>query len=597
MSRDPCRIFVGGLPEDIRSRELEDLFKKYGHVRSIDVKFSSKGTAYAFIAFEEPRDADEAIRHRDGYRFSGHSLRVERSGEPRNNRRITSGPPRRSEFGVLVKGLPRSASWQDLKDHMRRAGPVGYAAIRRDGVGIVEFQSYDDMHFALNKLDGTTFKNPFDRCKIRLKEHRGDDSHSSRSRSTRKSRSRSRDKSRSTSRSVSSRHRTGRRKSYSSERKSKKDRKASHHKHEKRSESYKTSRSKSPRPSKSREDSNSKRSRHRSTSRSRSRRGSDDPRREHSPIDREESVIKSKSKERESSIPSVDPPAEQPEDTTTDNGGADAPPISSEHSSERSSHSKSPDRHSDKQTRGLSPDTDTKVVEAFSETEVTVTNDSSPVPNTRKSSASRSRSSHRGEDHETVSKEAFQQDLAEASERPVSASPKKDGEHIEVTDEKPIVEASEFTTSSGRTAETIKLSEDDGPNTRRKSVSSVEDDRDTSHSGRDRSHSDKASRGRSREKEEAGSGRTVSDEDPQIKKSKRDKRSSSRRRSSSRHRRSKRKNSKHEKERSISPTSKRKGSNSVGREEKRAPSSSKGSHSSKRRSRKSSHHRRQRSRS
>lgn len=32
------RVFVGGLPMDIREREVEDLFHKYGRIRSIDLK-------------------------------------------------------------------------------------------------------------------------------------------------------------------------------------------------------------------------------------------------------------------------------------------------------------------------------------------------------------------------------------------------------------------------------------------------------------------------------------------------------------------------------------------------------------------------------
>ena len=43
------------------------------------------------------------------------------------------GVTRRSDFRVLVTGLPKSASWQDLKDHMRKAGDVTFAQV---GVGL-----------------------------------------------------------------------------------------------------------------------------------------------------------------------------------------------------------------------------------------------------------------------------------------------------------------------------------------------------------------------------------------------------------------------------------------------------------------------------
>ncbi len=44
------------------------------------------------------------------------------------------GPPQRTDYKVIVEGLPPNTSWQDLKDHMRKAGDVGFAEINRDGM-------------------------------------------------------------------------------------------------------------------------------------------------------------------------------------------------------------------------------------------------------------------------------------------------------------------------------------------------------------------------------------------------------------------------------------------------------------------------------
>ena len=33
-----CRIYVGNLPPDIREKELDDLFYKYGNIKHIDLK-------------------------------------------------------------------------------------------------------------------------------------------------------------------------------------------------------------------------------------------------------------------------------------------------------------------------------------------------------------------------------------------------------------------------------------------------------------------------------------------------------------------------------------------------------------------------------
>lgn len=41
---------------------------------------------------------------------------------------------------------------------MREAGDVCYSDVLRDGTGIVEFARYEDMKYALRKLDDTKFK-------------------------------------------------------------------------------------------------------------------------------------------------------------------------------------------------------------------------------------------------------------------------------------------------------------------------------------------------------------------------------------------------------------------------------------------------------
>ena len=58
----------------------------------------------------------------------------------------------------FVSGLPPTGSWQDLKDHMREAGDVCYADVFKDGTGVVEFLRYEDMKYAVKKLDDSRFR-------------------------------------------------------------------------------------------------------------------------------------------------------------------------------------------------------------------------------------------------------------------------------------------------------------------------------------------------------------------------------------------------------------------------------------------------------
>lgn len=62
-----------------------------------------------------------------------------------------------SSTRFFSQGLPPTGSWQDLKDHMREAGDVCYADVYKDGTGVVEFLRYEDMKYAVKKLDDSRF--------------------------------------------------------------------------------------------------------------------------------------------------------------------------------------------------------------------------------------------------------------------------------------------------------------------------------------------------------------------------------------------------------------------------------------------------------
>ncbi|XP_059652390.1 serine/arginine-rich splicing factor SR30-like [Cornus florida] len=186
MSRRSSRtIYVGNLPGDIRESEVDDLFYKYGPIIDIDLKIPPRPPGYAFVEFEDPHDAEDAIHGRDGYNFDGYRLRVELAHGGRGSSSVDrystyssgggrGGVSRCSDYRVLVTGLPSSASWQDLKDHMRRAGDVSFSQVfrDRDGMrGIVDYTNYSDMNYAIRKLDDTLFRNQFERAYVRVMEY------------------------------------------------------------------------------------------------------------------------------------------------------------------------------------------------------------------------------------------------------------------------------------------------------------------------------------------------------------------------------------------------------------------------------------------
>ena len=92
-----------------------------GRIRSIDIKRSrdGRGGAFAFVDYDHPRDASDAVYERDGYSFDGGRLRVELAKGSRERDRDRDGGrgrgPRGAGFRVRISGLPSSASWQVRK--------------------------------------------------------------------------------------------------------------------------------------------------------------------------------------------------------------------------------------------------------------------------------------------------------------------------------------------------------------------------------------------------------------------------------------------------------------------------------------------------
>uniref|UniRef100_A0A915PY33 RRM domain-containing protein n=1 Tax=Setaria digitata TaxID=48799 RepID=A0A915PY33_9BILA len=96
-----CKVFVGGLPNDASSEELEEAFSKYGRIKK--VWLARRPPGFAFVEFEDSRDAEDAVKGLDGTRICGVRPRVEFShgGSRRGGR--GGGGRRRSRNSVEWK--------------------------------------------------------------------------------------------------------------------------------------------------------------------------------------------------------------------------------------------------------------------------------------------------------------------------------------------------------------------------------------------------------------------------------------------------------------------------------------------------------------
>uniref|UniRef100_K3WQS6 RRM domain-containing protein n=1 Tax=Globisporangium ultimum (strain ATCC 200006 / CBS 805.95 / DAOM BR144) TaxID=431595 RepID=K3WQS6_GLOUD len=149
-----ARVFVGNLPPDTREQDLEKKFDKFGRIRSIQIKFPQRPPAFAFIEYEDERDADDAVRELHGQHFGGNRLRVEISrGRGEANSGSIGDRQRGTQHRVEVSNLPTSVSWQDLKDFLRDGGDVVHADVDRRGNGVASFATFEDMERTILKLD------------------------------------------------------------------------------------------------------------------------------------------------------------------------------------------------------------------------------------------------------------------------------------------------------------------------------------------------------------------------------------------------------------------------------------------------------------
>jgi len=72
-----CKVYIGNLGNNASKYEIEDAFGKYGPLRNVWVARNPPG--FAFVEFEDPRDAEDSVRGLDGTRVCGQRCRVEMS--------------------------------------------------------------------------------------------------------------------------------------------------------------------------------------------------------------------------------------------------------------------------------------------------------------------------------------------------------------------------------------------------------------------------------------------------------------------------------------------------------------------------------------
>jgi len=59
-----CKVYIGNLGDNASKHEIESTFNKYGPLKNVWIARNPPG--FAFVEFEDPRDAEDAVRGLDG---------------------------------------------------------------------------------------------------------------------------------------------------------------------------------------------------------------------------------------------------------------------------------------------------------------------------------------------------------------------------------------------------------------------------------------------------------------------------------------------------------------------------------------------------
>merc|ERR1719183_368874 len=90
-------VYVKGIPRDARSREIEDIFRKYGEIRDVYIPLdynTKESRGFCYVEFQDERDAEDAIHEMNDREVMGRRVTVE---WPRGGRKTSD--EMKTEYG------------------------------------------------------------------------------------------------------------------------------------------------------------------------------------------------------------------------------------------------------------------------------------------------------------------------------------------------------------------------------------------------------------------------------------------------------------------------------------------------------------------
>lgn len=154
------RVYVGNLSWDVAWQDLKDHMRQAGEVLHAEVIMEQSGRSKGcgIVEFATEAEAQEAITNLTDTELKNRMIFVR---EDRETSSQAGAAGMMQNTSVYVWNLAPETSWQDLKDHMRKAGNVDSATIMTNpegesiGCGVVSYQKAQEAARAIRELQNS----------------------------------------------------------------------------------------------------------------------------------------------------------------------------------------------------------------------------------------------------------------------------------------------------------------------------------------------------------------------------------------------------------------------------------------------------------
>ena len=159
------RVYVGNLSWDVAWQDLKDHMREAGEVVHAEIirEHNGRSKGCGIVEFANEDDAQNAITTLTDTDLKGRMIFVREDRETNSQPSLVMGRAHLNT-SVYVWNLTADTSWQDLKDHMRKAGNVDSATILTNAqgesvcCGIVVYQKPQEAARAIRELQNSELK-------------------------------------------------------------------------------------------------------------------------------------------------------------------------------------------------------------------------------------------------------------------------------------------------------------------------------------------------------------------------------------------------------------------------------------------------------